>query len=152
MTRSSTSPDGRARALGAARTAMSRAARSAAVWVLALTLAATLLAGAGVGGCGEQETANPTSQLDAAKDTAVKAGILAIQTGIQAYIASTQTAPPGATKDVLGGFVQPWPQNPWTKTDMTEGEDPGDFTYTAGSGTSYKLVGHLSDGREFVKP
>jgi hypothetical protein len=35
---------------------------------------------------------------------------------------------------------------------MTEGTDPGDFTYTPGPGTSYKIVGHLSDGREYVKP
>jgi hypothetical protein len=103
-------------------------------------------------GCGQEEIASPTSQIDIAKDTSVKASILSIQTGIQAYIASTNAAPPKATKDVLGGFVQPWPQNPWTKTDMTEGTDPGDFTYTPGPGPSYKLVGHLSAGREYVKP
>lgn len=124
--------------------------RPTAVVLLAALLA--VLAAVAVAACGEDDIATPTSQIDVAKDTSVKGGILAIQTGIQAYIATAQTAPPKATKDVLGGFVQPWPQNPWTKTDMTEGTDPGDFTYTPGPGTSYELVGHLSGGREFVKP
>lgn len=132
-------------------TTASRRTRTLATACLLVALAAAALGFAGCG-CAEEEIASPTSQIDVAKDTSVKASILAIQTGIQAYVATTQAAPPKATKDVLGGFVQPWPQNPWTKTDMTEGTDPGDFTYAAGPGTSYKLVGHLSGGREFVKP
>lgn len=121
---------------------------------LAVVAVVTATAAIGFAGCGcsDEEIASPTSQIDIAKDVSVKASILSIQTGIQAYIATTNAAPPKATKDVLGGFVQPWPQNPWTKTDMTEGTDFGDFTYTPGPGTSYKIVGHLSSGSDFVKP
>jgi hypothetical protein len=114
-----------------------------------LTLLA-LAAATGFAGCGEEEIASPTSQIDIAKDMSVKASIRSVQTGIQAHIATTNALPPKATKDVLGGFVQPWPQNPWTKTDMTEGTDPGDYTYTPGAGTSYSLVVHLSGGRDYV--
>ncbi len=120
---------------------------------VAMVLAATVLAGAvllGVAACGEEEIATPTSQIDVAKDTSAKTAIRSIQTGIQAHIATTGSVPPKATKDVLGGFVQPWPQNPWTKADMTQGTGPGDFTYTPGAGTSYTLVVHLSGGRDYT--
>jgi hypothetical protein len=124
--------------------------------MITLAVIAVIAAAAAIGfascGCSDEEIASPTSQIDIAKDVSVKASILSIQTGIQAYIVQAQVAPPKATKDVLGGFVQPWPQNPWTKTDMTEGTDFGDFTYTPGPGTSYKIVGHLSSGNGFVKP
>ena len=109
-----------------------------------------LAAATGFAGCGEEEIASPTSQINIAKDMSVKASIRSVQTGIQAHIATTNALPPSATKDVLGGFVQPWPQNPWTKTDMTEGTGPGDYTYTPGAGTSYSLVVHLSGGRDYV--
>ncbi len=124
-----------------------RTRRLASACVLTiLALAATI----GFAGCGEEEIASPTSQIDIAKDMSVKASIRSVQTGIQAHIATTNALPPKATKDVLGGFVQPWPENPWTKTDMTEGTGPGDYTYTPGAGTSYSLVVHLSGGRDYV--
>jgi hypothetical protein len=122
---------------------------------ITLVLALTVVTAAAIGiagcGCSNEDIASPTSQIDIAKDTSVRASMVSIQAGIQSYIATSQAAPPKATKDVIGAFVQPWPQNPWTKTDMTEGTDPGDFTYTPGPGTSFKLVGHLSGGRDYVK-
>ena len=120
------------------------------------SLAATLLlvvafaAGAVLAGCGEDDIATPTAQIDIAKDLSAKTAIRSIQTGIQAHIATTNTLPPRATKDILGGFVQPWPENPWTKTGMTEGKDPGNFTYIPGTGTSYQLVVHLSGGKDYA--
>jgi len=133
-------------------TAHQRRVPAPAAVLLVAALALTAAIGFAGCGCGEEDIATPTSQIDVAKDASVKVSILAVQTGIQSYIATTGTLPPKATKDVLGGFVQPWPQNPWTKTDMTEGADPGDFTYTPGAGTSYTLAGHLSGGRDYVKP
>jgi len=119
---------------------------------LAVVLVAVAMTLVGVVGCGEDEVANPSTQIDVARDTSAKAGILAIQTGVQAYVAVTGTVPPEASQDVLGDLVQPWPENPWKKAPMAEGTDPGDYTYTPGSGTSYTLVGHLSGGREYTKP
>lgn len=129
-----------------------RTVRPTVLGLLLLASAVITVFGLAGCGCGEEEVASPAGQIDIAKNTSVKAGILAIQTGIQAYIATTQSVPPAATKDVLGTFVEPWPQNPWTKTDMVEGTEPGDFTYTPGAGTSYTLAGHLSGGGEFVRP
>jgi len=126
-----------------------RTGRLASACVLAVLALAAAIGFAGCG-CGEEEIASPTSQIDIAKDMSVKASIRSVQTGIQAHIATTNALPPSATKDVLGGFVQPWPQNPWTKTDMTQGTGPGDYTYTPGAGTSYSLVVHLSGGRDYV--
>jgi len=119
---------------------------------LAIALVTIAVATAGLVGCGKDEVASPTSQIDVAKDTSAKAGILAIETGIKAYIAATGAAPPEASQDVLGSLVQPWPENPWTKAPMAEGTDPGDYTYSPGTGTGYTLVGHLSGGKEYAKP
>ncbi len=126
-----------------------RRTTSWAALCLLLIVAAIGFAGCG---CGDEEIATPTTQIDVAKDTSAKAGILAVQTGIQAYIVVNGTAPPAATQDVLGGFVQPWPANPWTKAPMAEGDEPGDYTYSEGAGTSYTIVGHLSGGREITRP
>jgi hypothetical protein len=115
-----------------------------------LLLVVALAAGAALAGCGEDDIATPTAQIDIAKDVSAKTAIRSIQTGIQAHVATTNALPPRATKDVLGGFVQPWPENPWTKTDMTEGKDPGNFTYTPGAGVSYTLVVHLSGGKDYA--
>ena len=128
----------------------SRRARAFRSLATALLIVLAVAAGTILAGCGEEEIASPTAQIDVAKDLSAKTAIRAIQTGIQAHIATTNALPPRATKDVLGGFVQPWPQNPWTKTDMTEGKDPGNFTYIPGTGTSYQLVVHLSGGKDYA--
>jgi len=124
--------------------------RTTALAIVLVVIAATIgLAGCG---CGEEDLTRPTTNIDLAKDTSAKAGILAIQTGIQAYIATNGSVPPQVNEGTLGSFVQPWPQNPWTKAPMAEGTDPGDYTYTPGAGTSYTLTGHLSGGGEYTKP
>jgi hypothetical protein len=125
--------------------------RTIALAMVCLVAAAAAIGFAGCG-CSNEDIASPTSQIDVAKDMSVKASIVTLQMGIQTYIATTNSVPPKATKDVLGGLVDPWPENPWTKTDMTDSIQPGDFTYTPGAGTSYTIVGHLSGGRDYVKP
>ena len=132
---------------------MQRTSRRARVFrglAAALLIVLAVAVGTVFAGCGEEDIATPTAQIDIAKDMSAKTAIRSIQTGIQAHVATTNALPPRATKDVLGGFVQPWPQNPWTKTDMTEGKDPGNFTYTPGAGTSYTLVVHLSGGKDYA--
>jgi hypothetical protein len=127
-----------------------RSLRTRSVAVVCLFTVLALAAAIGFAGCGEEAIPSPKSQIDIGKDASVKVSIRSVQTGIQAHVATTNALPPKATKDVLGGFVQPWPQNPWTKTDMTQGTGPGDYTYTPGAGTSYSLVVHLSGGRDYV--
>jgi hypothetical protein len=46
-----------------------------------------------------------------------------------------------------GGYG--WPFNPFMRKPMHVGTGPGDFTYTT-SGSSFKLIGHLSGGRDYA--
>src|SRR5512140_3205783 len=116
-----------------------RAVATVLVVSLAATLAALTLAG-----CFEKDLPpTPTSQINIAKDAAMKTEILSIQTGIQAYIASNGQLPSTADQNTLGTFVQPWPDNPYTKVPMQPGTNPGEYTYTPGIGTSFQLVAHL---------
>jgi hypothetical protein len=114
-----------------------------AVLVALLALGAVVA----LAGCGLQEQAveNTTGKIDVAKDAAVKAQLMMIKTGIDAQIATTGAAPADASQATLGGFVDPWPTNPFTDKPMQEGEAPGDYTYSP-AGTSYTLSVNLSDG------
>ena len=73
---------------------------------------------------------NTTGKIDVAKDAAVKAQLMMIKTGIQAYIATNGAAPPDASQATLGGFVNPWPTNPFTNAPMKPGDGVGDYVYT----------------------
>jgi hypothetical protein len=115
---------------------------------LRILLPALLLAGMmwSLAGCGPNVNNVPTKNIDVAKDVAAKANLLPVKTAIQTYIATNGALPPSAAQSVIGGMVNPWPTNPFTKAPMAEGTAPGDYTYTPGTGTSYTLVVHLSDG------
>jgi hypothetical protein len=103
-------------------------------------------------GCGPNVNNVPTKNIDVAKDVAAKANLLPVKTAIQTYIATNGALPSSAAQSVIGGVVNPWPTNPFTKAPMAEGTAPGDYTYTPGSGTSYTLVVHLSDGTTAAAP
>jgi hypothetical protein len=122
--------------------------RVASTALLAVMMLGVIVAGAG---CGGEDLSVGTSNIDMAKDEAVKAGILAIQTGIVASIGMSQSAPATVDAASLGSFVDPWPKNPWTNQLMKPGTEKGDFTYQNLGGLHYRLVGHLSDG-EYEKP
>ena len=127
---------------------MKRALGIALVALLALA-AAGLFAGCG---CQKQAVEQTTGKIDVAKDAAAKAEIMSIKTGIQAFIASSSTPPPDASQATLGGFVDPWPTNPWTAAPMKAGDSVGDYVYTPGAGTAFTLAVHLSDGTTFTAP
>jgi hypothetical protein len=116
--------------------------------LLALGLAAA------VAGCGLQDKAveNTTGKIDVAKDAAVKAQLMMVKTGVQAYIATNDTVPPDASQATLGGFVSPWPTNPFANAPMKPGKGVGDYVYTPGSGTAYTLSVNLSDGSAYSAP
>jgi hypothetical protein len=127
---------------------MKRVMRLAFVALLVLGLAAA------AAGCGLQDQAveNTTGKIDVAKDAAVKAQLMMIQTGVQAYIATSDAAPADASQATLGGFVSPWPTNPFSKAPMKAGTAPGDYVYTPGSGPAYTLAVNLSDGSTYTAP
>jgi len=127
---------------------MKRIAGGAIIIALALALVA------GVAGCGLQDQAveQTTGQIDVAKDAAVKAQLMMIKTGVQAYVATNGAPPPDASQATLGSFVQPWPVNPFTNAPMKAGDGVGDYVYTPGSGTGFTLAVHLSDGSTAAAP
>lgn len=125
-------------------------------WITGGVLVVLLTLGAipALAGCGLQEQAveETTGKIDVAKDAAVKAQLMMIKTGIEAQIATTGAVPTDASQSALGGFVNPWPTNPFTNQPMAQGEAPGDYTYEPGAGTSYALSVHLSDGSTYTAP
>ena len=127
---------------------MKRVMGLACVALLVLGLAAV------AAGCGLQDKAveNTTGKIDVAKDAAVKAQLMMIQTGVQAYIATSGAAPLDASQATLGSFVSPWPTNPFSKAPMKVGAAPGDYVYTPGSGSAYTLAVNLSDGSTYTAP
>ena len=127
---------------------MKRITSAALVVLLALGLAAALA------GCGLQDQAveNTSGKIDVAKDAAVKAQLMMINTGIQAYAATSSIAPAEASQATLGNFVDPWPVNPFSNQPMKPGTGEGDYVYTSGAGTSYTLAVNLSDGSTYTAP
>lgn len=120
------------------------------VSIALVALGAAALAVAAIG-CGSEEIVAPKTNIDLAKDVAAKAGIVAIETGIKAAIATDGAAPPAADAATLGDVVSPWPDNPWTMEPMRPGSEVGDYTYRNLGGLSYSLIGHLSGG-EYTRP
>lgn len=127
---------------------MKRTAGIVIMVVLALSQAAAL------GGCGLQDKAveNTTGKIDVAKDAVVKAQLMMVKTGVQAYIATSSMVPADASQATLGGFVSPWPTNPFSNQPMKAGKGVGDYVYTPGSGTAYTLSVNLSDGSTYTAP
>jgi hypothetical protein len=117
-------------------------------------IAVTLVVAGVVTGCGLQDQAveNTTGKIDVAKDAVAKVDLMTIKTGVQAYIASSSTAPADASQATLGAFVNPWPTNPFTNLPMAQGDGVGDYVYTPGAGTSFTLAVHLSDGSTYTAP
>ena len=122
--------------------------------VTGITLLALVALAVGVtlAACGAKDIANPTTNIDVARDQAAKSQIMLVKTGIAAYTATNGTAPPMATQEVLGTFVDPWPKNPWTEAPMAVGKTKGDLVYAPGAGTAYTIGVVLSDGSVYNAP
>ena len=94
----------------------------------------------------QQDVQTPTGSIDIAKDQAAKSNLVNIKMAIQSYTAANGQLPPAADQATLGGYMDPWPSNPWTKVPMKPGTAKGDYAYTPAAGTSFTLTVHLSDG------
>jgi hypothetical protein len=105
-----------------------------------------------LGACGSKDIETPTGTIDIAKDQAAKSQIVLIKTGVAAYVATNGSAPPLASQEILGSFVQPWPENPWTKAPVVQGKTKGDIVYAPGAATAYTLGVVLSDGTVYNTP
>ena len=89
------------------------------------------------------------NQRDKAREAGVKEGMHAIQVGIQTWAVDHRDEyPAAADNDTLASYVRYWPTNPYTNTPMTEGRDPGEYTYVVSSDrTSFALIGYGEDGK-----
>lgn len=117
-------------------------------------VALAVLGAAALTGCGLKDKAveNTTGAVDVAKDAAAKAQLMAVKTGVLAYIAANGSLPADASQATLGSVVAPWPKNPFTGQPMAPGDGIGDYIYTPGAGTSFTLAVHLSDGTTATAP
>jgi len=100
----------------------------------------------------DDTTQTPTGAVDIAKDQAAKSNLVGIRTAIQAYTAANGQLPPAADQATLGGYLSPWPTNPWTDLPMKPGASPGDFAYAPGAGSSFSLSVYLADGSVAAAP
>ena len=99
-------------------------------------------------GCGGGSQ-TPTSQVDTARDVALRLDLLSLAVGLKAYRAATGSYPATLSPATLGSYVNPWPTNPWTDAPMQQGTDPGNFTYSL-TGDGYNLVGHAANGKTIM--
>ena len=89
-------------------------------------------------------------QRDLAKESAVREGIHSVQIGVQSYAVDNADAYPPASmmkQADMSIYVTNWPENPYAGLPMSQGTEPGDFSYTVGpGGVTFELVGCGEDG------
>jgi hypothetical protein len=100
----------------------------------------------------QKDVQTPTGNIDIARDQAAKSNLVNIKMAIQSYAATNGQLPPAADQATLGGFMNPWPANPWTQAPMKPGAAKGDYAYTPGAGASFTLTVHLSSGKVASAP
>ncbi|MEZ5125660.1 MAG: prepilin-type N-terminal cleavage/methylation domain-containing protein [Thermoleophilia bacterium] len=95
------------------------------------------------------------NQRDKAKDSAVKEGIHSIQIGIQSYAVDHTDTYPTTVADSSelvdeneNPYVDNWPINPWTDSEMEDSTEQGDYTYTQ-TENNFSLTGHLANDGSF---
>ncbi len=98
-------------------------------------------------------------QRGKAKDAAIKDSLHSIQIGVQSYALDNNDTYPAsvATKATLVDpsgkpYVDNWPKNPFTNVDMKDSTAQGDYTYSKPTSSTYRLVGHSSNGIDITVP
>jgi type II secretory pathway pseudopilin PulG len=86
-----------------------------------------------------------------ANDVMVRAGVQAIDVGIESYAAAHggQYPPAGEVNAIgLGAYISAWPVNPYTDLPMVDGGGAGNYRYDVSpDGGVYKLMGYGRDGQ-----
>lgn len=136
------------------------AAIAALVFVaVALPVGLLLPSGADIGFTMEDVTPGLNEEIAKAQEAAAKSGIDALKGGLAAWAAEHGSTYPAASVVTAGRFkrvdgtpyVDPWPQNKFVGADMTQGTEPGQYTYVRGAdGASYTLTGFGEDGTVLV--
>ena len=125
------------------------------VCLLPAAVVAVLLTGCAFSGLATSLQAEGSSiygqQQENAKESAVKENIHTLQVAIATYaVDHNDTYPPKLTRAILGMYIVNWPKNPYNiKAPVTQGTDPGDYTYTT-NGSTFKLVGRGKDGEAII--
>jgi hypothetical protein len=90
-----------------------------------------------------------------AGDAEVRANVMSIQVGIEAYAAGHDgrfPAPGEVSPLGMVPYVTPWPVNPYTDQPMVDGGGAGNFRYdVSADGGAYKLIGYGGDGRQIIE-
>jgi prepilin-type N-terminal cleavage/methylation domain-containing protein len=93
------------------------------------------------------------NQRDKAKDSAIKEGVHSIQIGVQSYAVDySDVYPQTATKGNLTSFVDNWPQDPWTDSDMSQGTSRGHYDYNvpAAPADTFNIDGYGAKDRVVI--
>jgi len=127
-------------------------ARIAAPAVIALALFLAVSAGS----CGGSSAPSPSStavngQQTSAYGVAMEAAMRTLAMGVQSYYEDNGSYPNVVTQATVGGYISPWPTDPWTHRPIAQGTAMGDFSYTVGSG-GFQVIGHLADGKYVMAP
>lgn len=101
-------------------------------------------------------------QVNKARDASVKAGVYAIEVGVQSYGVDHDGHYPADFTSTLYGpqgsdvhYLNTWPGNPYTATGILMANDKslGDYQYSqtgTPAGNDYTLAGNLNGGVSFV--
>lgn len=120
------------------------------VWAIVLIVAVVVLLVGGLFAAIMIPAVMFNEQHDKARESAVKEGIHSLQVGIQSWAVDHQDTYPAVT-DVnpmtMSRYIDWWPTNPYTGAPMTQGTQPGDYSYdVAPDGSSFQLTGYGKDG------
>lgn len=125
------------------------------MWVLVVLAVAAVALVLAIAAAAVLPSIIQTEVEDLAGDAEVRASVLSIQVGIEAYAAAHdgRFPLPGEVDPVaLSPYVTPWPVNPYTDLPMVDGGGAGNFRYdVSDDGGAYKLIGYGSDGRQIIE-
>jgi hypothetical protein len=129
-----------------------RSRRCMALGLVAVALGLTFAAGA----CGGSVAPSPSPTATGPQQTtayavALEASVRNLSMAVESYYADNETYPAVVTQATVGGYISPWPDNPWTQRPIAQGTSVGDFTYTLTAG-GFQLAGHKGDGTDVVVP
>lgn len=116
--------------------------------------ALALVAGLAAAGCGGSAAPSPSAagaQQTTVYAVALEAAVRNLSMAIQSYYVDNGSYPAAVTQAILGSYVSPWPDNPWTQRPIGQSMAVGDVMYTM-TANGFRLAGHKADGTDVVVP